>query len=121
VVFQTAGPTIGAGAEPRPLLARALPAAGGRVRVELPPAEAVGRICFAALVRDLVGRTSGGGEREICVATVAPPFFVGCAFASGRGHGRGESAALILVGAGVLAAGLLRRRARRARGEGRGA
>jgi hypothetical protein len=41
----------------------------------------VGRICFAALVRDLTGKISTGGEREVCADVTRPPFFNGCAVA----------------------------------------
>jgi hypothetical protein len=94
VVFQTAGPEIGAA--PRPVLARALPAAGESVRIELPVRESVGRICFAAVVRDLAGKASGGGDREVCVETVEPPFFNGCSLAQGRGSG-GAGVGLLLA------------------------
>lgn len=94
-VFQTAGPTLADGA--RAVLSRAIPAEGARVRVALPVDEAVGRICFAALVRDLVGQTSGGGDREVCAETTAPPFFYGCAVAGARGSPVGFAPLLALL------------------------
>jgi hypothetical protein len=101
VVFQTAGPGI---TSPRPILTRAMPAAGETVTVELPIDDGVGHVCFAAVARDLADRTSGGGDHEVCVDTVRPPFFLGCSY--GRGSGGGG----VLAVAALL---LLRRRARR--------
>src|SRR4051812_42215494 len=82
VVFQTAGPLVG---DPAPVLTRPLPAAGP-VRITLPTSRAVGRICFAALARDLAGRVSASADRQVCVQTTAPPFFGGCAL-GGRAGG----------------------------------
>lgn len=108
VLFQTAGPTV-VGA-PRPLAAQAMPAVGAAVDVELPVDEAVGRVCFAALVRDLTGKISDGGQREVCVETVSPPFFAGCALGGGRRAGAG---ALALAAAAAAALALSARRRRR--------
>lgn len=49
----------------------------GSVEVRRPAGKA-GETCFAAVVQDLLGNVSGGGEREVCVKTKKPPFFDGC-------------------------------------------
>lgn len=106
VVFQTRGPGITA---PVPFAVRRFPAPGKPLRVERTESVAVGTVCFAAVARDLVGRTSAGAETERCTVTISPPFFEGCAVAS-RSPGRSglDLALACLVG---LAAGA-RRRAR---------
>jgi hypothetical protein len=93
VVFQTAGPLVTA---PVPVLTRALPA-DGVARVTLPTSRAVGRICFAALARDLTGKVSASADRESCVMTTAPPFFRGCALAGRQPGGGGAGLALALA------------------------
>jgi hypothetical protein len=107
-VFQTVGPRLGAG--PRPVLSRAMPAAGERARVELPVEESVGRVCFAAVARDLRDDTAGG-DREVCTETIAPPFFYGCALLPARRPASSSAAGALPVLA--LAAALVRRRRRR--------
>jgi hypothetical protein len=97
VVFQTAGPLVGA---PEPVLTRPLPAGGGSARVGLPVSRAVGRICFAALVRDLTGKVSASVQHEVCVQTTAPPFFAGCA--AGGSGARGAWPALLALGWAIL-------------------
>lgn len=82
LVFQTAGPNLGAAS--RPVLGRAFPA-DGRTQVRLIVGDAVGRVCFAALARDATGKTSQTGDRETCVETTAPPFFDGCEIGRARG------------------------------------
>jgi MYXO-CTERM domain-containing protein len=77
VVFQTAGPAL-SGGSPEPVLVQRMPEQGHDVRVWRSIDAAVGHVCFAALVRDSLGRTSGGADGEICVTTVRPPFFYGC-------------------------------------------
>jgi hypothetical protein len=58
---------------------------------------AVGRICFAALVRDLTGKISNGGDTEVCVRTTRPPFFNGCALVlPGRSTGEAFGMAVVL-------------------------
>jgi hypothetical protein len=104
VVFQTAGPTQSGG--PEPVLAARVPARGEAVRVDRAIDDAVGRVCFAALVRDSLGRTSGSPSQETCVTTVRPPFFYGCALAMGRAGSEGGWLF-------VLALGTARARARR--------
>jgi MYXO-CTERM domain-containing protein len=71
------------GATTDQVLLRPLPA--GTARLELPVGLAIGRICFAAQVQDLTGKTSDA-RGESCVETTAPPFFRGCA-AGGAGGG----------------------------------
>lgn len=109
LVFQTAGPRAGIGSVP--VLARAMPPANEHVRVALPPADTVGRTCLAALVRDLTGKISDGGENELCVDVTAPPFFHGCAVAT-SGHGAPRCADLAFTG---LALALLVAYVRRSR------
>lgn len=111
VVFQTEGPKIGAA--PDPVLTVTLPATKRTVRVTRTTDKAVGHVCFAAVVRDLGGRTSGGSDRQVCVTTVAPPFFRGCSTGSGPCSGGLPVATLALA----LAVAVVRRR-RRARGGG---
>jgi hypothetical protein len=81
VVFQTAGPAQ-SGGSPEPVLIERLPEPGGAVQVRRAIDDAVGRVCFAALVRDSVGQVSSGTP-EVCATTVRPPFFYGCALACG--------------------------------------
>jgi hypothetical protein len=79
LLFQTSGPSAGASV---PVHARALPAAdSATVRVALTPREALGRICFAGMVRDMTGKISNGADRQACVGTTEPPFFSGCGVA----------------------------------------
>jgi hypothetical protein len=95
LVFETERPGEPAPA-PVPILVAALPA-DGTLRVKR-PADAEGRRCFAAVVRDLTGSTSGGGEREVCIETRHGPFFEGCSLAV---RARGSSVfvpALLLLG-----------------------
>lgn len=94
VLSQTRGPSLAAG--PRQVFLGALPAPGEAARVTLGVDSAVGRICFAALARDLTGKISAGGEREACAETTRPPFFNGCALAPGRQPG-GLAVALALA------------------------
>jgi len=101
VLSQTQGPLLAGG--PRQIFIGALPKVDRQAHVSLGVDGAVGRICFAALVRDLPGRISGGGDREVCAETTEPPFFNGCTFVPGRrGHGD--------LGLGVLALLLIGRR-----------
>jgi len=106
VVFQTKDPTRPKEADPTKVALLALPT-DGSIEVRRPATNA-GNTCFAAVVQDLLGNVSGGGEREVCIKTRKPPFFEGCAVASpapGAGSApadgavRGESqAALALLG-----------------------
>jgi hypothetical protein len=77
LVFETQEPSASRQAEPRRVAAVAWPA-DRAIEVRRPATEA-GKTCFAAVTQDLVGRVSGGGEREVCVTTQKPPFFDGCA------------------------------------------
>lgn len=76
LVFQTQDPEAPARTEPSRVALRPFPE-NGQVEVRR-PANKAGRACFAAVVQDLVGQVSGGGEREVCVNTKLPPFFDGC-------------------------------------------
>jgi len=120
LVFQTSGPTVDARA-PAPVLAERIPPQGQAAQVTTTVASGVGHICFAAIVRDLTLKTSTSGL-PVCVDTVAPPFFYGCAAAPPRGARGVEGIAF--CAAGVAAARRARRRSRgrsaRAR-HGRGA
>jgi hypothetical protein len=83
VLSQTQGPLLATG--PRQVYLGPVPPPGKPGHVSLAVDSAVGKICFAALVRDLTGKISGGGDSEACVQTTRPPFFNGCSFApSGR-------------------------------------
>ena len=106
ILSQTQGPLLAAG--PRQILRGALPAQGQPAHVSLALDSAVGRICFAALVRDLTDKISGGGDQEVCVQTTRPPFFNGCAIAPSR---RGSGGLLL----GALALWLTLRRRKHAR------
>jgi hypothetical protein len=108
-VFETRDPA-NADAEPARVALRAMPVAG---KLELRrPAKKGGKTCFAAVVQDLRGNVSGGGEREVCIETQRPPFFDGCSVAAGWGSGKPRSQ---WVWALVLALGIVRRGARAAR------
>jgi hypothetical protein len=91
VVFQSAGSGVDGGAVP--VLTMPLPGVGKPATVKLSVAEATGHVCFAAIARDLRGQISTSGNQTVCVDTIAPPFFRGCAVGEGAGRG----------GAGTLA------------------
>jgi hypothetical protein len=114
VVFQTAGPGFGASSGAAPVLTQAMPA-GRQATVRLPIEDAVGSVCFAAIVRDLAGQISASGNVEACTETEAPPFFQGCAIGRARrDRSRAGGASLLLAVAAVYAR---RRRAPGARPE----
>jgi hypothetical protein len=109
VVFQTRSAN-GKQSAPEQVAVRPLPD-NRSVRVER-PAMGEGKVCFAAVTRDLVHNVSGGGDKQVCVETIEPPFFDGCSlsastnpsnvkFASGRG--RSALAALFALSLVVLA------------------
>jgi MYXO-CTERM domain-containing protein len=105
ILFQTEGP--GAPNGPVPVHARALPSsAATAVRVALAPEDTIGQVCFAGLVRDTTGKISNSADREVCVHTVAPPFFRGCAIGPGDAGGSEALPLMVLL---IIAA---RRRAR---------
>jgi MYXO-CTERM domain-containing protein len=106
VLSQTQGPQLATG--PRQIYIGALPSPDKPAQVSLAVDSAVGRICFAALVRDLTDKISGGGDSEVCVQTTRPPFFNGCAFAPAGRDGTG-------LGLGALGLLLVGRRRRHAR------
>lgn len=76
LVFETLDPASPDQTEPSKVALRALPE-NGRLEVRR-PARKAGKTCFAAVVQDLVGNVSGGGEVEVCTKTKRPPFFDGC-------------------------------------------
>jgi hypothetical protein len=107
VVFQTAGPEIGPKDPPLPVRVGKLPD-DDEIHFKQAVDLAVGHVCFAAIVRDLTGLPSASGSKEVCVDTVAPPFFYGCSISKQPVHPRaGIMALLVLI---VLP---LRRRPRR--------
>ncbi len=104
LVFETQDPSGKAALEPTPVALHSYPGAGGVVEVRRTATRA-GRACFAALVQDLLGNVSGGGEREVCAKTKAPPFFDGCGVVTpGRDHGAAFGA-LSVVGVILLRRG----------------
>ena len=111
LVFQTKGPNI---TVPVQIHVGALPAPVERVQVTRTVGEAVGELCFSALVRDLTGQVAGGNAEEVCVSTAAPPFFDGCAVAprTGPTTSRNPSRTAWLAGMLFAAAALRRRRSR---------
>jgi hypothetical protein len=105
-VFETRDPAA-SDAEPTRVALRAWPENG---KLELRrPANKAGKTCFAAVVQDLVGNVSGGGEREVCAKTKKPPFFDGCSVA--RSQSRSLMSLWLLA---ALGAWSCRRGARRA-------
>lgn len=76
LLFQTRGSGT-SGGTPRLLAQRELPPSK-RAELDLTVGEATGKVCFAAVVRDLLGQISASGSDEHCVKTTAPPFFYGC-------------------------------------------
>ncbi len=81
LVFQTAGSGAATGA-PKPVLVTQIPPAGEKVHVVAALGRGEGKVCFAAITRDLTGRISTGNV-ETCTETVAPPFFYGCSTREG--------------------------------------
>ena len=110
VVFQSSGSGVDGGSVS--VLTTDMPAVGKSVDVKLSVGDATGHVCFEAIARDLTNRISEGGSHEVCVDTIAPPFFRGCAVAAGAERGDG-AAALVFGSLAVLVAGA--RRARRTR------
>jgi hypothetical protein len=103
-VFATQDPASESG-EPARVALRAFP---GSSKLEVRRAAGdAGKTCFAAVVQDLLGNVSGGGEREVCIETKKPPFFDGCSVAGAFGPGASPAGLLLL-----LAFSLLRRGAR---------
>ena len=95
LLFQTSGPEVNG--MPMPLPGRAWP--GTHTQVRLIKEDAVGEICFAAIVRDTTGQISQSGDVTACVHTTDPPFFRGCSV-GGEGERRdGLGAVFALAGA----------------------
>lgn len=103
LVFETRDPHETRAEDPAPVALRPYPGARGVVEVRR-PADAAGKTCFAAVVQDLRGTPSGGGERQVCVKTKQPPFFDGCSLV--RPPPPARPAGALLAG---LALGLFRR------------
>jgi hypothetical protein len=102
LLFQTKGPKVKSDA-PEPVSVQRMPA-GRRLRLTRTLTDGEGDVCFAAVARDLTGKVSASGAEEVCVETVAPPFFEGCSAA--RAPARGGLGAL----GALLVFGLFRRR-----------
>jgi hypothetical protein len=111
VVFQTTGAAVDGGSVP--VLTRAVPPLDKpqSLQVRLPVGDAVGRICFNALARDLTGKTSAANH-EVCAQTTAPPFFRGCAVAPGSARGSATGCVVAMM---MAAGALVGRRGRRGR------
>jgi hypothetical protein len=71
------------------------------ISIRLARARGLGRVCFAAIARDLVGRPSAASP-ETCTHTRAPPFFDGCS-ASPRARGPSGPASWLWIAALALA------------------
>jgi hypothetical protein len=95
LVFETRSPTAGATGAATQIASRAMPESG--VLEVRRPASAAGSTCFAAVTRDMVGQVSGGGEREVCATTKAPPFFEGCTLAAPAGSASRSTACLLVA------------------------
>lgn len=95
-VFETRDPAA-SDAGPTRVALRAWPENG---KLELRrPANKAGKTCFAAVVQDLVGNVSGGGEREVCAKTKKPPFFDGCSIARSQSSSLTSLWLLLALGA----------------------
>jgi len=105
VLFQTKGPDISS-SSPVPVSVQRIPSEGQSMRLRTTLRAGEGDVCFAAVARDLTGQVSASGAKEVCVETVAPPFFEGCS-AARRAPGRGALAFLSVL---LLAAALRRSR-----------
>lgn len=82
LVFETRAPSAADQREPAQVARQPYPT--NRVVEVRRPATDGGSTCFAAVVQDLVGNVSGGGDRQVCVTTRSPPFFDGCALSPAR-------------------------------------
>ena len=91
VVFQTRLAS-GQSSAPEQVAVRPMPDSR-RIRVER-PAMGEGKVCFAAVTRDLVNNVSGGGDKQVCVETTEPPFFDGCSLRGRTRHGGALALAL---------------------------
>ena len=106
-IFETRDPASGSD-EPARVALRAFPE-NGKLEVRR-AADKAGKTCFAAVVQDLLGNVSGGGEKEVCIKTKKPPFFDGCSVASAASPSTSSAGLLWLL----AALALLRRGAREA-------
>ena len=119
LVFQTSGSASSTSA-PTPVLVSAMPPPGARIRIVRSVDRGVGRVCYAAIARDLTGKVSSGSA-ESCTETVTPPFFYGCGTAStaaarsvdasGKPGSMPHTGGLLSIGV-VLSVFALRRRGR---------
>ena len=111
LVFQSKGGS--ATMSPAPVLAQRFPDSSSRVTVQRAIDSAAGNVCFAALARDSSGRVSSSADREVCVSTVRPPFFYGCAMGPAGGRRSDRGTVLILVLGFAVVARLRARRGQR--------
>jgi hypothetical protein len=95
LLFQTKGPQITGDGMPLPGRAWR----GTHTQVKLAKEDAVGEICFAAIVRDTTGQVSQSGSVTACVHTTDPPFFRGCSVAGGGDRNDGVVSVLALAAA----------------------
>jgi MYXO-CTERM domain-containing protein len=109
MLFQASGQAAKDG--PVQLTQRAFPE-NQQTTLDLPIKDASGRLCFAAVVRDLVGNLSATGSQQRCLQTTAPPFFYGCSL--GRAPAPTSLLALLVFG-GLTLTRLRRRKTRPAR------
>jgi MYXO-CTERM domain-containing protein len=101
LLFQTKGPFVTPGV-PKPVLAQRLPKPGSTLRLTETIADGAGDVCFQGLVRDLTGKASAGGSKELCLHTEEPPFFNGCSTAPGRAPGAPLASLFAVLGLAVL-------------------
>ena len=96
LLFQTAGPLITDA--PNRVHARALPENPEElVRVSLTTSEAVGRVCFAGILRDMTDKVSNGSDENLCQRHGAP-IFPGLRAVAGRRAAR-PAGAVVHAGA----------------------
>jgi hypothetical protein len=119
-VYQSEGPHIDPNEKAVPIHIGPF-SESGRARIERVEDDVVGRVCFAAVVRDLVpqpaeptgdgmqstppdtGKISASGYKEVCVETVSSPFFYGCATTGGRAPNHAGWMLAALFGAAIAA------------------
>ena len=106
-IFQSKGPRL---SSPQSLGHLPVPAPGDPAIVNLALDDAIGEVCFAAQVLDLLGQTSTSLSQEVCVTTVGPPFFYGCSLSPTAQSASSSTAALACCTGWLIAFGARRRR-----------